>query len=112
MGEIDKIIKKHQDGAVLNLFVTAGSRKIVFPAGVNNWRKCIDISVTAAAKDNKANKEVIKTIRKLVFDDNGHVDKSNPHMDIIFEEAYNLGYKDGLKQGKRPRIKGVKNELR
>ena len=57
---------------------------------------------------DKINKEVIKTIRKLVFDDNGHVDKSNPHMDIIFEEAYNLGYKDGLKQGKRPRIKGVK----
>lgn len=62
MGEIDKIIKKHQDGAVLNLFVTAGSRKIVFPAGVNNWRKCIDISVTAPAKDNKANKEVIRTV--------------------------------------------------
>jgi uncharacterized protein (TIGR00251 family) len=62
MGELDKIVKKHQDGAVLNLFVTAGSRKVVFPAGVNNWRKCIEISVSAPAKDNKANKEVIKTV--------------------------------------------------
>jgi uncharacterized protein (TIGR00251 family) len=62
MDEIEKIVKKHHDGAVLNLFVTAGSRKVVFPAGVNNWRKCIEISVMAPAKDNKANKEVIKTV--------------------------------------------------
>jgi len=62
MGKIESIVKKHQDGATLNLFVTAGSRKIVFPAGVNNWRKCIEISVSAPAKDNKANKEVIKTV--------------------------------------------------
>lgn len=60
--KIDDIVKKHQDGAVLTLFVNAGSCKIVFPAGVNKWRKCIDISVTAPAEDNKANKEVIKTV--------------------------------------------------
>ena len=62
MGKIESIVKKHQDGTILNLFVTAGSRKNVFPAGVNNWRKCIEISVSAPAKDNKANKEVIKTV--------------------------------------------------
>jgi len=62
MGKIESIVKKHQDGTILNLFVTAGSRKVVFPAGVNNWRKCIEISVSAPAKDNKANKEVIKTV--------------------------------------------------
>ncbi len=59
---MDKIVKKYQDGAVLNLFVTTSSRKVVFPAGINNWRKCIEISVSAPAKNNKANKEVIKTI--------------------------------------------------
>ncbi len=59
---MDKIIKKYQDGAILNLFVTSGSQKIVFPAGINNWRKCIEIRVSAPAKNNKANKEVIKTI--------------------------------------------------
>ena len=62
MGAMDKIVKKYQDGAVLNLFVTAGSRKVVFPVGINNWRKCIEISVSAPAKNNKANKEVIKTV--------------------------------------------------
>ena len=62
MGKIDKIIKKHPDGTTLNLFVTPKSRKITFPAGINNWRKSIEISVIASAEDNKANKEVIKTI--------------------------------------------------
>jgi len=59
---MDKIVKKYQDGAVLNLFVTAGSHKVVFPVGINNWRKCIEISVSSPAKNNKANKEVIKTV--------------------------------------------------
>lgn len=62
MGKIDKIIKKHPDGTTLNIFVTPKSRKIVFPAGINNWRKSIEISVAASAEDNKANKEVIKTV--------------------------------------------------
>ena len=62
MGKIEDIIKKHQDGAILNLFVTPGTRSVIFPAGINNWRKCIEIQVCAPAKDNKANKEVIKTV--------------------------------------------------
>ena len=62
MGKIEKTIKKHQEGAVLNLFVNADAHTIKFPAGVNDWRKCIEIDVKAPAKDNKANKEVIKTV--------------------------------------------------
>lgn len=62
MGKIDKIIKKHPDGTTLNLFVTPKSQKIVFPAGINSWRKSIEISVAASAEDNKANKEIIKTV--------------------------------------------------
>jgi len=65
MGKIEKIVKKHPDGTTLNLFVTPGSRKIIFPAGVNSWRKSIEISVAASAKENKANKEVIKTIAEF-----------------------------------------------
>jgi uncharacterized protein (TIGR00251 family) len=62
MGKIKDLIKKHQDGAILNLFVKPGSRLVVFPAGINNWRKCVEIQVSAPAKDNKANKELIKTV--------------------------------------------------
>jgi len=62
MEKIDDIIKKHQDGTTLNLFVNSGSHNAMFPAGLNNWRRCIEINVSAPAKDNKANKEIIKTI--------------------------------------------------
>ena len=62
MHKIDHSVKKHKDGAIINLFVTPGAQSIIFPAGYNNWRKCIEIKVCSPAKDNKANKEVIKTI--------------------------------------------------
>jgi uncharacterized protein (TIGR00251 family) len=62
MVKIEKIVRKHPDGTTLNLFVTPKSRKIVFPARLNSWRKSIEINVAADAEDNKANKEVIKTV--------------------------------------------------
>ena len=62
MEKLDKIVKKHQDGAIINLFVTPGAQSIEFPAGYNKWRRCIEIKVSSPAKENKANKDVIKTI--------------------------------------------------
>jgi uncharacterized protein (TIGR00251 family) len=62
MGLLEEIIKKHQDGAILNLFVTPEARNVVFPAGINEWRKCLEIKVKSPAVDNRANKDVIKTV--------------------------------------------------
>lgn len=62
MDLIKEIIKKHQDGATLNIFVIPESRSIVFPAGINEWRKCIELKVKSPAVDNRANKDVIKTV--------------------------------------------------
>ena len=62
MGKIEKIVKKYQNGALLNLFVTPSARNTIFPAGINTWRKCIEISIKSPAKDNKANKDVIITV--------------------------------------------------
>jgi hypothetical protein len=55
-------VKNSDQGVVLCLHVVPGSSEIVFPAGYNQWRKCIEIKVRAAAKDNKANTEVLQTI--------------------------------------------------
>ena len=59
---LDEIIKKHRDGTVLSVFVTPEARTVIFPAGLNKWRKCIEIKIKSPAFDNKANKDVIKTI--------------------------------------------------
>ena len=61
----DNIIKKHSNGTTIDLFVTADSKKCVFPAGFNKWRKRIDVKVSAKAKDNQANIEVVKIIAEF-----------------------------------------------
>ena len=62
MNKYEGIIKKHKDGVTINLFVTTDSKKTVFPAGFNEWRKCIEMNVCSPAHDNKANMEVLRTI--------------------------------------------------
>ena len=66
MDKISKIVKKHHDGAIINLFVTPRAQSTIFPAGYNKWRRCIEIKVNSPAKDNKANKDVIKTIAEFL----------------------------------------------
>jgi uncharacterized protein (TIGR00251 family) len=55
-------IKSSNQGVLLCLHVVPGSSEAVFPAGYNQWRKCIEIKVRSEAKDNKANNEVVETI--------------------------------------------------
>ena len=62
MCKFKESIKKHRNGATIDLFVTSGSKNTVFPAGYNKWRKRLEIKVKSKAKDNKANEEIIVTI--------------------------------------------------
>jgi len=62
MGNFTEAIRQYDDGVILDLFVTPNAGVTVFPAGYNSWRKRIEIKVASAAKDNKANKELIKTV--------------------------------------------------
>lgn len=62
MADLEKIVKEHQDGAILNLSVKPNSESIIFPAGINKWRKSIEMKVSSPAHGNKANKDVLKTI--------------------------------------------------
>jgi uncharacterized protein len=55
-------VKQSTQGVILSLHVVPGSSQTLFPAGYNPWRKCIEIKVKAAAKDNKANEEVVVTV--------------------------------------------------
>ena len=66
MYKISHLVKKHRDGAIINLFVTPGTKSAIFPAGYNKWRNCIEIKICSPAKDNQANKEVIKTVADYV----------------------------------------------
>ena len=58
-------IKSSDQGVILCLHVVPGSSRVVFPAGYNQWRKCIEIKVRSEAKENKANNEVIETVAEF-----------------------------------------------
>ena len=60
MGNFTEAMKQHDGGVILDLFVTPNAGVAVFPTGYNSWRKRIETKVASAAKDNKANKELIK----------------------------------------------------
>ena len=62
MEDLEGIVKEHQDGTLLNISVTPNSDSVVFPSGLNKWRKSLEIKVSSPAKDNRANKDIIKTI--------------------------------------------------
>jgi len=65
MSKFDEIVKKHKEGITVNLFITASSKRNIFPSGLNKWRKSIEMKVCSPAQDNKANMEVLKTIAKF-----------------------------------------------
>ena len=62
MDKYEGIVKKHKNGVTIDLFITPDSKKNIFPAGLNEWRKCVEMNVRSSAQDNKANMEVLKTI--------------------------------------------------
>ena len=76
MDLFDEIIKKHESGVTINLFVTPNAEKCIFPVGYNKWRKRIKIKVCSSARDNKANIEIVKTIAE-------HFNKSDRKISII-----------------------------
>ena len=62
MTSLKDAVKQSPQGVLICLHVVPGSSQVVFPAGYNQWRNCIEIKVKSEAKDNKANTEVIETI--------------------------------------------------
>jgi uncharacterized protein (TIGR00251 family) len=79
MDLFEDIVKKLDNGVTINLFVTPNADKCIFPSGYNKWRKRIEIKVCSSAKDNKANREIIKTIAN-------HFNKSAREISIILGE--------------------------
>ncbi|MGD1003874.1 MAG: DUF167 domain-containing protein [Methanoregulaceae archaeon] len=53
-------------GVIITVEVTTGSKRDLFPAGFNPWRKTIGCRVTAPAMEGRANKAVITLIAKTL----------------------------------------------
>ncbi len=57
-------ISLSKNEVLIKIHILPGSTRSLFPAGYNNWRQCIEAKVKAAAKENKANNEIIEKIAK------------------------------------------------
>ncbi|MDT8358263.1 MAG: DUF167 domain-containing protein [Methanomicrobiaceae archaeon] len=62
MDSITDAITDTDDGAVMELEVSAASRRDRFPAGYNTWRHAIRIEVRAPPAGGKANRAVVECI--------------------------------------------------
>ncbi|HEC88976.1 MAG TPA: YggU family protein [Thermoplasmatales archaeon] len=60
--DISNAIKEHSNGIILSLYVNPQSSESLFPAGYNQWRRCIEVKVKSPPSGNKANNEVIEIL--------------------------------------------------
>ena len=65
MSNLGEAVRKHQDGALLDIFVNTEAKKNLFPTCYNKWRKRVEIKVISPPKDSMANIDVIKTSAKF-----------------------------------------------
>lgn len=73
MNNVKEAVKPSGNGVLLKIHVIPGSSQTVFPAGYNQWRKSVEIKVRSAAKDNKANLEVVRVIASYFNLSENHV---------------------------------------
>ena len=60
--DISEAIHGNEDGVIISVEVSAGSKSDSFPSGYNSWRKAIGCSVRAAPTGGKANAAVTDLI--------------------------------------------------
>ncbi|TGC11092.1 DUF167 domain-containing protein [Methanolobus halotolerans] len=53
-------LKKTEDGIIIDIDVTPGSKKTCIPSGYNPWRKRIEVRLSENAFKGKANEQLIE----------------------------------------------------
>lgn len=66
---IEKIVSaltETDDGVIIEIDVTPGSKKKIVPSGYNEWRNRIEVKLTKPPVDGKANKELIESLSDIL----------------------------------------------
>lgn len=59
---VEKAVASTRGGVVINIHISTQSKETCFPADYNKWRNTIETKVTNPAKNNQANKELLRQI--------------------------------------------------
>lgn len=70
-------IKETEDGIIIDVEVTPGSKKICIPSGYNPWRKRIEVKLSENAQKGKANEQLIENFASLFGLKNSDVSITN-----------------------------------
>jgi len=68
-GTMERAVTDKKDHIVVKVKVVPGSRKFEFPFGYDEWRNAITVRVSSPAEDNRANKELIRELKKILNTD-------------------------------------------
>ncbi|MBN2733432.1 MAG: YggU family protein [Methanomicrobiaceae archaeon] len=63
--DINEAITAYQEGIIISLDVSAGSKKTVFPSGYNKWRKAFLCRISAPPVEGRANKEITLAVSEF-----------------------------------------------
>ncbi|WP_406656266.1 DUF167 domain-containing protein [Methanolobus sp. ZRKC2] len=58
-------LRETEDGIVIDVEVTPGSKKICIPSGYNPWRKRIEVKLSENARKGKANEQLVEKFASL-----------------------------------------------
>lgn len=66
IGKIEHALTQTDDGVIIEIDVTPGSRKKTVPSGYNEWRNRIEVKLTKPPVDGRANKELIESLSDIL----------------------------------------------
>jgi hypothetical protein len=58
-------VKKGKGFTIIEVNVIPSAKKTQIPSGYNEWRKAIEIRIKSQAKEGKANREIIKEMKRI-----------------------------------------------
>ena len=72
-------LKETEDGIIIDVEVTPGSKKICIPSGYNPWRKRIEVKLSENARKGKANEQLIESFAVFFGLNSSDVSITNGH---------------------------------
>ncbi|AKB84255.1 DUF167 domain-containing protein [Methanococcoides methylutens] len=94
----ENALKNKGDSTTIDLEVTPGAKKAIFPGGYNQWRQRIEIRLTSAAQKGKANDELITTLADFFGTSTSSVIiKAGSRSTKKTVEIYDLKYDEAVK---------------
>lgn len=66
MEDIEKAIKPHPQGLIIQFEVAPGSSELKVPSGFNPWRRTLEARLTEEPTKGKANRQLVEEVARVL----------------------------------------------